>query len=85
MEKGLQELGLDVRGVMLADGRIDTVLLRSWLRRLRMLCTHPQVGQLRTTDKSYRPGVLKSMNDVLDVSALLAKHNILLMSLKGHA
>ncbi|KAI0035543.1 SNF2 family N-terminal domain-containing protein [Vararia minispora EC-137] len=68
MEKCLQELGLDARGVPATENwEIDTALLRTWLRGLRMICTHPQVGQLnKASDKTNKPGVLKSMSDVLD-------------------
>ena len=45
--KCLQELGLDARGVAATENwEIDTALLRSWLRKLRMICTHPQVRPL---------------------------------------
>jgi E3 ubiquitin-protein ligase SHPRH len=72
MEKCLQELGFDARGVAATENwEADTTLLRSWLRKLRMICTHPQVGQLsKSTDKTYKPGVLKSMGEVLDVRFL---------------
>ncbi|KZV72312.1 hypothetical protein PENSPDRAFT_576385 [Peniophora sp. CONT] len=65
--KCLQELGLDARGVAATENwEIDTGLLRSWLRKLRMICTHPQVGTLQNTTKNQKTGVLKSMEEVLD-------------------
>ncbi|VDB95380.1 unnamed protein product [Peniophora sp. CBMAI 1063] len=68
--KCLQELGLDARGVAATENwEIDTALLRSWLRKLRMICTHPQVGTLQNTTKNQKTGganVLKSMEEVLD-------------------
>jgi E3 ubiquitin-protein ligase SHPRH len=64
------ELGLDVRGVAASEGwQVDAALLRNVLRRLRGICTHPQVGQLqRSTDKLSKSGALKSIGDVLEVS-----------------
>lgn len=45
LETALQELGLDARGVAASEGwEVDGVLLRSSLRRLRGICTHPQVS-----------------------------------------
>jgi E3 ubiquitin-protein ligase SHPRH len=65
-ERVLAELGLDVRGVS-QDGEVNTALLRTWLRKLRQICTHPQVGQLQKSgDRSYKPGVLKTMKQVLE-------------------
>lgn len=62
------QLGLDARGVTSSqNSEINTTLLRSWLRKLRQICTHPQIGQLqRPGDKAYKPGVLKTMGQVLD-------------------
>lgn len=45
LELALTDLGLDARGVSASAGwEIDPTLLRSSIRRLRGLCTHPQVG-----------------------------------------
>lgn len=64
-ESALLQLGLDARGV--TNSEVNTTLLRSWLRKLRQICTHPQVGQLhKPGDKTYRPGVLKTMGQVLE-------------------
>ena len=62
------QLGLDARGVpTLQNSEVSTILLRSWLRKLRQICTHPQVGQLQKPgDKTYKPGVLKTMGQVLE-------------------
>jgi E3 ubiquitin-protein ligase SHPRH len=69
MENALLELGLDARGVAVTeDWQVDTGVLRYWLRKLRGICTHPQVGQLQNQDKLHKPGVLKTMGDVLEVS-----------------
>jgi E3 ubiquitin-protein ligase SHPRH len=67
-EKALAELALDARGVSTSqNGEVNTALLRTWLRKLRQICTHPQVGQLqKSRDKSYKPGVLKTMKQVLE-------------------
>ncbi|CAL1697614.1 unnamed protein product [Somion occarium] len=67
-EKALLDLGLDARGVAVTDDwEADTGVLRTWLRKLRGICTHPQVGQLLyQNDKLSRPGVLKSIGEVLE-------------------
>ncbi|KAH9837867.1 SNF2 family N-terminal domain-containing protein [Rhodofomes roseus] len=67
-DRALLELGLDARGVAAkADWEIDTAVLRTWLRKLRGICTHPQVGQLLNAgDRLHKPGVLKSMEEVLE-------------------
>ncbi|KAI0060074.1 hypothetical protein BV25DRAFT_1956450 [Artomyces pyxidatus] len=67
LEKALLELGLDARGVAASENwTIDTGLLRTWLRKLRQLCTHPQVGQLlKQGEKTRKPGGLKTMAEVL--------------------
>jgi E3 ubiquitin-protein ligase SHPRH len=68
LEKALLDLGLDARGVATPqNGEVDATLLRTWLRKLRQICTHPQVGQLQKPgDKSSKFGVLKTMRQVLD-------------------
>jgi E3 ubiquitin-protein ligase SHPRH len=68
LEKALAQLDLDARGVITSpDGEVNTTLLRTWLRKLRQICTHPQVGQLQKSgDKTYKPGVLKTMRQVLE-------------------
>lgn len=44
VEAVLLELGLDARGVAASSGwRVDGTVLRSSIRRLRGICTHPQV------------------------------------------
>jgi hypothetical protein len=44
LEEALRQLGLDAHGVALSEGwEVDAPLLRSLLRRLRGICTHPQV------------------------------------------
>ena len=67
-ENALLQLGLDARGVtILQNSEVNTTLLRSWLRKLRQICTHPQVGHLQKPgDKTYKPGVLKTMWQVLE-------------------
>ena len=71
LDAALLDLGLDVRGVAATENwEVDVAKLRYWLRRLRELCTHPQIGQLLThgkSDKLHQPGVLKSMTEVLEV------------------
>lgn len=49
----LNDLGLDARGVAASEGwEVDGVLLRSSIRRLRGICTHPQVGFCRCPDSA---------------------------------
>ncbi|KAI6106659.1 SNF2 family N-terminal domain-containing protein [Pisolithus croceorrhizus] len=68
LEESLAELGLDARGVAIYEGwQVDAGVLRNVLRRLRGICTHPQVGQLqRQGDKHAKTSVLKSMTEVLE-------------------
>ena len=67
LETALLELGLDARGVAVSENwQIDTGLLRTWLRKLRGICTHPQVGQLQNSDKN-KSGALKTIGEVLEV------------------
>ncbi|KAJ7695156.1 SNF2 family N-terminal domain-containing protein [Mycena rosella] len=65
LESTLLDLGLDARGVDVrgVNRSPDAAQLRSHLRRLRAICTHPQVGQLG--DKLFKAGALKSMEEVL--------------------
>ncbi|KAI8992837.1 SNF2 family N-terminal domain-containing protein [Trametes punicea] len=70
LDAALLDLGLDARGVAATENwEVDVGKLRYWLRRLRGICTHPQVGQLLGhggADKLQKPGVLKSMAEVLE-------------------
>ncbi|KAG7085953.1 hypothetical protein E1B28_003481 [Marasmius oreades] len=68
LEMSLAELGLDARGVAASQGwDVDGAILRQAIRRLRAICTHPQVGQLvKPNDKQHKNGTLKSMADVLE-------------------
>ena len=72
LDRALLDLGMDARGVAVrADWELDTAVLRTWLRKLRGICTHPQVGQLLNAgDRLHKPGVLKSMEEVLEVHIL---------------
>lgn len=67
LEQGLDDIGLDARGVAATSGwEVDGAILRSLVGRLRSLCTHPQIGQLlNKNDKLFKQGALKSMADVL--------------------
>ncbi|KAF8055235.1 SNF2 family N-terminal domain-containing protein [Lyophyllum atratum] len=73
LEQALQDLGLDARGIAASDGwQIDGATLRAAIRRLRAMCTHPQVGMLqggggREGGKGgmYRAGRVQSIGDVL--------------------
>jgi len=73
LEKALLELGLDARGVAATENwEIDPTVLRSWLRKLRQICTHPQVGQLtKLGDKTGKSSTLKTMAEVLEVGYFL--------------
>lgn len=66
MEQALLALGFDARGVTVDERLLDPVLLRSWIRKLRGICTHPQVGQLQSS--AEKKGTFKSIEEVLDVS-----------------
>ena len=68
MEQALLALGFDARGVTVDERLLDPVLLRSWIRKLRGICTHPQVGQLQNS--AEKKGTFKSIEEVLDVSHL---------------
>ena len=74
-DRALLDIGVDARGVAVrADWEVDAGVLRTWLRRLRGLCTHPQVGQLlNAADRLHKPGVLKSMEEVLEVHTLVCR------------
>jgi len=65
MEQALLALGFDARGVTVDERSLDPILLRSWIRKLRGICTHPQVGQLQN---NMEKGTLKSIEEVLEVS-----------------
>ncbi|KAF8576626.1 hypothetical protein K439DRAFT_1366726 [Ramaria rubella] len=65
LQEALDELGVDSRGVAASqDWEIDIGLLRNWLRRLRQICTHPQVGSLQRK-KMVNSGTIKTMREVL--------------------
>jgi E3 ubiquitin-protein ligase SHPRH len=70
-EKALNALGLDARGVPTSkDWEIDSAVLRTEVRNLRGITTHPQVGVLvdRNDKGLAKVGGLKSIEEVLDVS-----------------
>ena len=71
LDAALLDLGLDARGVAATENwEVDVPKLRSWIRKLRAFCTHPQVGYLAGRgggDNLHKPGVLKSMTEVLEV------------------
>ncbi len=72
LEAVLLELGLDARGVAATSGwEVDAGVLRAGIRRLRGICTHPQVGQLQRNDRFYKPGALKTMEEVLQVRCIM--------------
>ncbi|KIY69814.1 hypothetical protein CYLTODRAFT_420375 [Cylindrobasidium torrendii FP15055 ss-10] len=66
LDNALTELGVDNRGVALEeDWEIDAGVLRSAVRRLRGLCTHPQVGQLQHERVGTKTKKLKTIEEVL--------------------
>ena len=69
LEGILYTLGLDARGVAASAGwELDTAVLRAGIRRLRAVCTHPQVGQLqRQQGEKTVKAPLKTMEQVLEV------------------
>lgn len=70
VERILLDLGLDARGVAAVDGwEPDVTVLRAAIRRLRAICTHPQIGQLQLRQgERMMKTTLKSMSEVLEVS-----------------
>ena len=67
MEQALLALGFDARGVTVDEKLLDPVLLRSWIRKLRGISTHPQVGQIQNS--ADKKGTFKSIEEVLDVGS----------------
>jgi E3 ubiquitin-protein ligase SHPRH len=69
LEQALRILGLDAQGVAASSGwEVDGSVLRNQIRRLRGLCTHPQVGQLQKQgENKLKSGGIKSMSEVLEV------------------
>ena len=67
MEQALLALGFDARGVTVDERLLDPVQLRSWIRKLRGICTHPQVGQLQSS--AEKKGTFKSIEEVLEVNS----------------
>jgi E3 ubiquitin-protein ligase SHPRH len=80
LEKALDELGLDANGIAATEGWVvDTTVLRSWVRKLRGITTHPQVGSLtdRTERLLSKAGGLKSITEVLDDMRLTTHRTVL--------
>ncbi|KIK58778.1 hypothetical protein GYMLUDRAFT_45086 [Collybiopsis luxurians FD-317 M1] len=76
----LNDLGLDARGVAATENwEVDVTLLRASIRRLRGICTHPQVGQVvGQNERLYKSsGALKTMADVLENMKDLNWRNLL--------
>ncbi|KAF7309597.1 SNF2 family helicase [Mycena indigotica] len=67
-DRVLLQLGLDHRGVDLDGNRREPDIgqLRAMVRRLRAICTHPQVGQLGNS-LFKNGGSLKTMDQVLEL------------------
>jgi E3 ubiquitin-protein ligase SHPRH len=54
-EAALTELGLDARGVAASGGwQVEPTLLRTLLRKLRGICTHPQVRGCQLNFPKFR-------------------------------
>ncbi|KAJ7224511.1 SNF2 family N-terminal domain-containing protein [Mycena pura] len=62
LELGLDARGVDVRGMNLEP---DAAKLRTMIRRLRAICTHPQIGQLGPRHFKQDGGALKTVEQVL--------------------
>ncbi|KAF9007147.1 SNF2 family N-terminal domain-containing protein [Cyathus striatus] len=79
LESVLIEIGLDSRGVASSSGwEVDGTILRAAIRKLRAICTHPQVGQLqRRGDNLFKPGKLKTIEEVLENMIDLSWRNII--------
>ena len=68
LREALDELGVDARGVAASEGwEIDISLLRTWLRRLRQICTHPQVGILHHNKPAMKAVGTKSIKTIAEV------------------
>ncbi|KAF5374415.1 hypothetical protein D9757_011842 [Collybiopsis confluens] len=70
LEAVLNDLELDARGVAATENwEVDASLLRTSIRRMRGICTHPQVGQVvGQNERLYKAGgTLKTMADVFQV------------------
>jgi E3 ubiquitin-protein ligase SHPRH len=66
MRQALDELGIDANGVI--QGELNIPLLRAWLRKLRAVATHPQVGMLGDRGRILgEEGHLKTIANVLQV------------------
>jgi len=73
LESVLLELGLDARGVAATENwEVDGGLLRASIRKLRGICTHPQVGQLQRRGDVVKRGALKTMDAVLEVRVVFS-------------
>ncbi|KAG8820600.1 hypothetical protein FRC19_008738, partial [Serendipita sp. 401] len=67
LETGLSSLEVDERGVAKTSGwAMDISELRTWLHRLRQVCTHPQVAGVGRIDKLSVGKGIKSMEEVLE-------------------
>ncbi|KLO16506.1 hypothetical protein SCHPADRAFT_823117 [Schizopora paradoxa] len=73
LEEALQALHVDARGVAAEEGwQVDVAVLRTWMRRLRGICTHPQVGQLaRQADKFAKSGGHSNLKTITEVFELM--------------
>jgi E3 ubiquitin-protein ligase SHPRH len=66
MREALDELGISASGII--EGELNVPLLRQWLRKLRAVATHPQVGRLGVREKILGDeGHLKTIAEVLKV------------------
>lgn len=70
LRQALDELGISASGVM--EGELNVPLLRQWLRKLRAVATHPQIGRLGAREKILGDqGHLKTIAEVLKVRKAL--------------
>lgn len=67
--QALDELAISENGTI--EGELNVPLLRQWLRKLRAVATHPQIGRLGVREKILGDeGHLKTIAEVLKVSSL---------------
>jgi E3 ubiquitin-protein ligase SHPRH len=65
MAEALTALGLDANGIPLSpQWELDVMLLRTYIRRLRQACTHPQIGNAMGGVKAVNPRI-SSIDQVL--------------------
>ncbi|KAG8931842.1 hypothetical protein FRC02_002077 [Tulasnella sp. 418] len=76
LEEALQNVGLDKRGVAQYENwELDTAAMRSWLRKLRQACIHPQVGALQQHGPAGARHLGGAVRPIGDVLTMMIEHN----------